>query len=1048
MKRTAILGLVICWALTATHAAVYYVAKSGNDANSGSSTSPWLTIQKAANTLQAGDTVIVRTGRYSESVTTARGGVGGAPIIFRGEPGASVIRFRVGHPFVNIENFDISGGTTPNGAAVAVGASNVRVTGNNIHDTVDQMYGVLTINLAGAVPKPYVTNLYIANNSFRNVFGHNLMLFADDSLIESNRIHDTYMDAIRAWGDDTIYRGNIISNLYIYGGNHPDVIQTFGVIGAYHYARRIIFENNQAYNSYAQPCNLETFGYVEQYGDWIFRNNLFVGIAGQGNVGIPRTRWYNNTFYRSASNHQYAITFLKQTDYDSEDAIVMNNLFIACGEFNSNSYGWYFVSANLGGRFTGNYNYVAGLPPTFPSKSGFIEANGVNGGDPRFVNAGMYNFMLQSNSPAIDRGITLSGFNYDLLGRARPAGAAWDIGAYEFAGEVAPPPPPPPPPPTSQVAVVTLSGLTKVYNGATQSATVTTSPTGLTVQVTYSQPPVNAGSYLVTATVDDPVYTGSATGTLMIVRASQSLTFAAIPDQLLTNVVRLSASASSGLVPAFSVVSGPAQIISQTNLYFNATGTVSIAAAQAGNSNWLAAVTLTNTFTVREDVTEPPPPPPPPPSGENIYHVSKLGNDSGDGSLANPWLTIQKAASVLQPGDTVIVQAGRYEETVTTARGGVDGAPVVYRGQPGASLVRFRVGHPFVHIENFDISGGAVAYNAAVGIGASNVRVTGNTIQNTIDGMYGILTINLAGSVPKPYVTNLYIGGNLFRNVFGHNLTLFADDTLVESNRIHDTYMDAIRVWGSNVVFRANVVSNLYIYGSNHPDVIQTFGAAGAYHYAKNIIFENNESYNSYAQPCNLETFGYVDQYGDWTFRNNLFVGIAGQGNVGIPRTRWYNNTFYRSASNHQHAITFLKQTNYDAEDAEVMNNLFIACGEFDSNNYGWYFVSTNLSGRFTADYNYVAGLPPSYPGKTGFSEPRGINGGNPQFVNAATYDFMLSEDSPALEKATTLTGFDYDLRGWKRPVGKKWDIGAYEDATTPPPAPKPPGRVRPKKRD
>lgn len=40
----------------------YYVAPDGNDGNNGSEASPWLTIQKAANTLTPGDTVYVRTG--------------------------------------------------------------------------------------------------------------------------------------------------------------------------------------------------------------------------------------------------------------------------------------------------------------------------------------------------------------------------------------------------------------------------------------------------------------------------------------------------------------------------------------------------------------------------------------------------------------------------------------------------------------------------------------------------------------------------------------------------------------------------------------------------------------------------------------------------------------------------------------------------------------------------------------------------------------------------------------------------------------------------
>src|ERR1700733_4499697 len=51
------------------HATNYYVSVSGNDTNSGTSTtSPWRHIQYAANHVQAGDTVNVLAGSYNETV--------------------------------------------------------------------------------------------------------------------------------------------------------------------------------------------------------------------------------------------------------------------------------------------------------------------------------------------------------------------------------------------------------------------------------------------------------------------------------------------------------------------------------------------------------------------------------------------------------------------------------------------------------------------------------------------------------------------------------------------------------------------------------------------------------------------------------------------------------------------------------------------------------------------------------------------------------------------------------------------------------------------
>src|SRR4051812_40928693 len=61
----------------------YYVAKTGADSNPGTLAQPFLTIQRAANVMTAGDTVYIRTGVYREIVRPANSGVPGAPITFQ-----------------------------------------------------------------------------------------------------------------------------------------------------------------------------------------------------------------------------------------------------------------------------------------------------------------------------------------------------------------------------------------------------------------------------------------------------------------------------------------------------------------------------------------------------------------------------------------------------------------------------------------------------------------------------------------------------------------------------------------------------------------------------------------------------------------------------------------------------------------------------------------------------------------------------------------------------------------------------------------------------
>jgi hypothetical protein len=59
------------------------------------------------------------------------------------------------------------------------------------------------------------------------------------------------------------------------------------------------------------------------------------------------------------------------------------------------------------------------------------DAGGVNA-NPDFVNAAGGNYALASGSPAIDHGMTLSPVTTDYNGVARPQGAAYDIGAFEY----------------------------------------------------------------------------------------------------------------------------------------------------------------------------------------------------------------------------------------------------------------------------------------------------------------------------------------------------------------------------------------------------------------------------------------------------------------------------------------------------------------------------------------------------------------------------------------------------------------------------------------
>ena len=139
-------------------------------------------------------------------------------------------------------------------------------------------------------------------------------------------------------------------------------------------------------------------------------------------------------------------------------------------------------------------------------------------------------------------------------------------------------------------------------------------------------------------------------------------------------------------------------------------------------------------------------------------HVSPAGSDANAGTARAPFRTIGKAASLVNPGDTVLVGDGVDTDddgdgaVFRVRRGGTPAAPVVFRaanrwkakldGQGGrtANGIDFDRGAGFVRIEGFEITGMANAgtlpsgRGSASGIdlydGGHDVTIVGNHIHD------------------------------------------------------------------------------------------------------------------------------------------------------------------------------------------------------------------------------------------------------------------------------------------------------------------------------
>jgi len=70
------------------------------------------------------------------------------------------------------------------------------------------------------------------------------------------------------------------------------------------------------------------------------------------------------------------------------------------------------------------------------------------------------------------------------------------------------------------------------------------------------------------------------------------------------------------------------------------------------------------------------------------YHVAPAGNDTHSGAENAPCHSIQHAANLAQPGDTITVHEGVYRERVNPPRGGTsDAMRIVYQAAPGEKVV-------------------------------------------------------------------------------------------------------------------------------------------------------------------------------------------------------------------------------------------------------------------------------------------------------------------------------------------------------------------------
>ena len=116
--------------------------------------------------------------------------------------------------------------------------------------------------------------------------------------------------------------------------------------------------------------------------------------------------------------------------------------------------------------------------------------------------------------------------------------------------------------------------------------------------------------------------------------------------------------------------------------------------------------------------------------------------DTNTGTEEQPFKTVQHAADVAKPGDTVFVMAGHYAERIKVTTSGAEGQPITLRAMPRRSVVvgGFDLEASYIRIEGFEITG--KNQDVAVQLGGSHCDVVDNYIHE--------MTMGVGGTVGKP----------------------------------------------------------------------------------------------------------------------------------------------------------------------------------------------------------------------------------------------------------------------------------------------------------
>lgn len=403
-------------------AAGRYVATSGRDADPGTKTAPWATLQHAVDHVAPGDTILVRAGTYVGCRIT-HSGTADAPCTLKAEPGAKVIinaaspNCRQGS-FLEAQSDEVVSYWVIEGLEVAGSRRYGIDLRHTTHMTVRKCY----------THHSRVTGLYDSHSHYTSFLDNETAYNGEHGIyhansgnyptIRGNVSHHNagcgiQMNADLSMGDDGIIRSAVVERNVIYENGAGDSGSAINASGQDH----SIFRNNLIYANHARGISL---------------------FAGDSGIGSRYCQVLNNTLVFGADGNDL-IVLPESTDPNKPSPVgnvVMNNLLYTANPKTGSIRAYGPAAFALGGC---DHNLVVerfSVGDTRVNLSHWralgLDLHSVVA-DPAavFVDPAHHDYRLRTGSPAAGAGLARPEVTEDLTGRKRPTRGACDLGCYQ-----------------------------------------------------------------------------------------------------------------------------------------------------------------------------------------------------------------------------------------------------------------------------------------------------------------------------------------------------------------------------------------------------------------------------------------------------------------------------------------------------------------------------------------------------------------------------------------------------------------------------------------